>query len=176
MVLLFSAQASAQTPLRITDADLDWRVVNDTVMGGRSSSQLERGGTGLLFSGYLNTNGGGFVSIRSARQDWNLAGFDRVRIKVRGDGRAYQLRLQPGGSRYTYRFEFATVADEWIEVEGLLENFEASWRGRKLNRPPPDPADIVGVGVLLGDGRDGDFQLEIAWMEFAAAPVLGASL
>ena len=46
---------------------LAWYCVNDTVMGGRSSSTIERAEDGgLMFSGVINLNGGGFASCRTA--------------------------------------------------------------------------------------------------------------
>lgn len=150
--------------------DLDWRTVNDTVMGGRSTSQFQAGNGMLLFSGYLNTNGGGFASIRSAAQQWNLDGSNIVRVRVLGDGRPYQIRLHPKESRVSYKFPFSTVDGKWQVVEAPIAQFQATWRGRELDRPPLSVADISSVGFLLADGKDGDFNLTVDWIEFAAAP------
>ena len=42
----------------------DWSVTVDGVMGGRSSGKLSASDDGLVFSGDINLNGGGFSSIR----------------------------------------------------------------------------------------------------------------
>jgi hypothetical protein len=46
--------------------ELCWYCLNDIVMGGKSSSQLRlQEGGGLIFSGSVNTTGGGFCSCRT---------------------------------------------------------------------------------------------------------------
>ena len=46
---------------------LTWYCLNDTVMGGRSPSAVDRAADGgLMFSGVIDLNGGGFASCRTA--------------------------------------------------------------------------------------------------------------
>ena len=47
---------------------VEWRTVNDNVMGGRSVGDFEVGDSTLNFKGRTNTNGGGFSSIRASAQ------------------------------------------------------------------------------------------------------------
>lgn len=159
------------SPLRLVDfAGEDegpqWQVVNDTVMGGRSRSQysIERGL--LRFSGVLNTNGGGFASLRSSRLPSDLSGYSLVRLRVLGDGRVYRFRMFVDGDRASYQSGFRTVAGTWQIVELPVSQFYASWRGRQLQRPQLALSDVVGLGVILADGRDGDFNLTVDWIEF----------
>ncbi|MEM7078548.1 MAG: CIA30 family protein [Pseudomonadota bacterium] len=162
-----------ETSLRIADfapepafPPLRWQVVNDTVMGGRSRSRHAIRDHGLHFSGTLNTNGGGFASLRSNRVNHSLAEFDHVRLRVKGDGRAYRFRLFLERDRASYQNEFTTRPDTWMVVELPIADFYASWRGRRLNRAAPAPGDIRGVGFILADGIDGDFHLVVDWIEF----------
>jgi NADH dehydrogenase [ubiquinone] 1 alpha subcomplex assembly factor 1 len=168
----FCLQAQAGETLRIADfedaRELDWQIINDTVMGGKSSSTFTVDGGQLVFSGYLNTNGGGFASLRSAPKVWDLSQQHRVRLRIRGDGRTYQVRLHPSGSRIAYKTTFPTTAEEWQTVEFALEDFRATWRGRELNEPPPEAAALNSIGLLLADGQDGHFTLTVDWIEFAA--------
>ena len=145
--------------------DLAWRVVNDGVMGGRSSSDFNLADDALTFSGVTNTNGGGFASIRSGLMDFGLDGFTQFALRVRTDGRAYTLLLRPKNQRISYRMDFVTQPGQWQEVVLPIEQFQASWRGRKLNEPPIDPANIEQVGIMISDGRDGDFNFEIDWLQ-----------
>jgi NADH dehydrogenase [ubiquinone] 1 alpha subcomplex assembly factor 1 len=146
-------------------ADLAWRVVNDGVMGGRSSSDFNLADGVLTFSGVTNTNGGGFASIRSGLMDFSLAGFTHFALRVRTDGRSYTLLLRPKNQRISYRMDFLTQPGQWQEVVLPIEQFQASWRGRKLNEPPIDPANIEQVGIMISDGRDGEFKFEIDWLQ-----------
>ena len=46
---------------------LQWSVVNDTVMGGRSSAQMSKAEEGWVFEGRVSLeNNGGFASVRTA--------------------------------------------------------------------------------------------------------------
>ena len=74
---------------------LDWRVINDNVMGGRSLGNITHAGEFLSFSGSLNTNGGGFASIRVPASNLLFGEATGVRLRVRGDGRDYTFRLRP---------------------------------------------------------------------------------
>ncbi|MDG1125751.1 MAG: CIA30 family protein [Pseudomonadales bacterium] len=145
--------------------DLAWRVVNDGVMGGRSSSDFTAADGVLAFSGATNTNGGGFASIRSGLMDFGLGGFTHFALRVRTDGRAYTMLLRPQNQRISYRMDFVTQPGQWQEVVLPIEQFQASWRGRKLNEAPIDPTSIEQVGIMIADGRDGDFNFEIDWLQ-----------
>ena len=152
VMVMFSGDALAE-PLRVLGLNnaapaLRWQVVNDTVMGGRSSSQIKRVGEALHFSGRLNTNGGGFASLRSDRMGLDLAAATLVRLTVKGDGRTYSVRLYAAGQRVSYQHAFRTVADEWQTIELKIPDFYASWRGRRMDQGPLASADIAGLGVI----------------------------
>ena len=80
---------AADNPLEL--ANLQWIVVNDNVMGGRSNGGFDIDGGELRFAGSTNTNGGGFSSIRTGRLDLDLASHDGVVLRVRGDGRRLRI-------------------------------------------------------------------------------------
>lgn len=150
---------------RIVDANtLDWRVVNDTVMGGRSSGVLSRSDSTVSFTGFLNTKGGGFASIRVPIKAMASERSSGVRLRVKGDGRDYTFRLRPRNSRVSYWSEFATSEGEWIEVNLPFSSFWPNWRGRRLNAPPIDGSQIAEMGLMLNDGRDGNFKVEVEWI------------
>jgi hypothetical protein len=167
MALIGCAFAGESNGRLLTDFDsrnLTWTTVNDDVMGGRSEGGFESKDGVLLFRGSTNTSGGGFSSIRSKPGDLNLEGTDEIRLRVRGDGRTYTFRLAARGLTGSYRADFTTRKDEWIEVKLPFEEFEARFRGRKLDLPPPEPGDVVGVGFMIYDKKDGPFRLEVDWI------------
>lgn len=171
--MVFSSSVLAE-PMRVMGLDsfqdnVRWQVVNDTVMGGRSESRFVYDNGRLQFSGRLNTNGGGFASLRSNRQDWDLSEFSVVRLKVLGDGRQYRFRLYVDGDRASYQSDFSTVVGQWLIVELPIDEFYASWRGRRLSRPPLAASKISGLGLILADGIDGTFHLALDWIEFGHA-------
>lgn len=69
------AQKTLETPfLRIFDGPpLQWYCLNDIVMGGRSSSQLQLSADAMIFSGSISTQGGGFASCRTTKRDHQIA-------------------------------------------------------------------------------------------------------
>ena len=98
----------------------DWRVVNDSVMGGVSESEVEESGERVIFTGTLSLeNNGGFTSARRpVTGDWSTA--QSLKMRVKGDGRQYIATMRVQGramNRIYYRQPFDTVAGEWIEVE-----------------------------------------------------------
>jgi monofunctional biosynthetic peptidoglycan transglycosylase len=144
----------------------DWFVVNDGVMGGLSTSsmQVSEDGTGV-FAGRLSLeNNGGFASVRTVPAVGDLSDFAGLLLRVRGDGRRYQLRLRTdsGFDGLAYRAEFETEPDSWITVVLPFDRFEPTFRGYvPRNAPPLDPGAIRQLGLLIGDKREGEFRLEV---------------
>ncbi|SEL42595.1 CIA30 family protein [Halomonas daqiaonensis] len=143
-----------------------WRAINDDVMGGVSRGRLhEENGTGV-FSGELSLeHGGGFASVRREPEDFQLGAFSGLMLYVRGDGRRYQLRLRNDQlfDGAAYRALFQPPAGEWQRVALPWNEFEAVFRGRRLEDAPPlDPDAIQQVGLLIADRRPGPFRLEVA--------------
>ena len=143
---------------------LNWKVVNDTVMGGRSSSRWTINSSAFIFEGTLSLeNNGGFASIRCELKNNDLSNEDGIYLKVKGDGRKYQFRIQSKVSRWAnYSNEFKTKKDLVQTFYLPFKDFKPSWRGRRLNNLPTlKGEDVVGIGFLLGDKIQGNFKLEI---------------
>jgi monofunctional biosynthetic peptidoglycan transglycosylase len=149
---------------------LPWAIVNDGVMGGRSRSSFvgTRQST-ALFSGTLSLeNNGGFASTRARLETNTFSGSDGVIIRVRGDGRSYQLRLRMDGrfDGIAYQAAFATEPDEWTEIVLPFESFLPTLRGSVPRRAALlNPSRIRQLGFLLGDKLEGPFRLEVDWVK-----------
>jgi len=144
----------------------EWRAVNDGVMGGLSVSTLRRtdDGTGI-FSGDLSLqNNGGFASARAMLGLRDLSAFAGLEIRVRGDGRTYQLRLRTDDrfDGVAYRAEFETRDREWLTVNILFKRFLPTYRGRILTDVPAlDTGRIRQLSIMLADKNAGPFSLEV---------------
>lgn len=151
------------------NAGSPWRTVNDGVMGGRSSGNFKiNGSQDLEFFGNLSLkNNGGFASVRARKTGFGLEKGDLISVRVRGDGRKYNLNLytQSNLGGYSYRQSFMTKKDEWIEVEFPVDNFAATWRGLAFPNQKLDPNEIRGIGFLIGDKKAGPFKLEVDWIK-----------
>jgi monofunctional biosynthetic peptidoglycan transglycosylase len=152
----------------------EWLVVNDNVMGGRSLGGLEFTRRSVVFTGSLNTDGGGFASIRTRGLLTALAPFREIVLRVQDDGRAWacDFRAQPSprGFGVTWKATFATEGDRATIVRLPLDAFRPTWRGQRVpaDRIPPDeafPAAMESVGFTIADGRDGPFRLEVLAIE-----------
>lgn len=171
-------QASAArdlTDFTGSSADFGWAVVNDNVMGGRSLGGFEVVSGVLRFRGRTNTRGGGFSSIRSGRLALDLSSFHGVRVRVRGDGRRYTWRLTTDARYYgrpiAYWADFETTAGEWQYVDIPFSRFVPRFRGAELAGPSLDSGDITGMGLMIYDGADGEFSLELDRVQaFPEAP------
>lgn len=152
-----------------------WNAVNDGVMGG-----LSRGGPdfsrGLMrFSGNLSLEyNGGFSSIRK-RVNLDLSEFTGIRLRVKGDGRTYQARMETdarfGNWAVSYSGDFATRKGEWMEVDVPFTSLSQSFRGRNLTAYPFDPAKIKLVGLILADKNPGPFAIDVEWIQaYRATP------
>ena len=146
-----------------------WVAVNDGVMGGRSRGGPEVRDGVLHFTGELSlANNGGFSSVRTVGRRYDFSGAQAVVLRVKGDGRPYQLRLATDatfrGITVSWGGEFATVAGRWTEVRVPLASLRPSAHGMALQGPPMDPSQVREIGLLLGDKREGPFALEVDWI------------
>jgi len=168
----FATPEPAMTPLFSFEAQADeprWVAVNDGVMGGRSRGGPEVGGGVLRFSGVLSLeNNGGFSSVRTVGRTYDFSDAEAVVLRVRGDGRRYQLRLATDarfrGITVSYGGEFATEAGQWTQVRVALAELRPSAHGFALQGPPLDPARVREISLLIGDKREGPFELEVEWI------------
>lgn len=146
-----------------------WEALDDTVMGGLSHSEPVIDAGTLVFHGELSLeNNGGFASVRTADREFDLGGAEMVVLRVRGDGRDYQLRLATEamhrGIRVSYGGGFSTVAGQWLTVRVPLDTLQPTARGKPLDGPAFEPTQVQEIGLLIGDKRDGAFSLEVEWI------------
>lgn len=152
-----------------SDPSPEWRATNDTVMGGVSKGKAELTKEGMDFSGHLSLeNNGGFASVHMG-VELDLSDYSGIRLKVLGDGRIYQLRLESDAlhrQRWPVSFcgDFETVDGEWIEVFISFSELSQTWRGRQLAGNSFSKDDIRRIAFMLADGQTGDFALKLAWI------------
>jgi len=146
--------ANAIESLQLQGHTLKWHRLDDGVMGGRSETihantkrTLDDGTIlqGLDFTGTINTNGGGFTSIRAPLIQTTIG--NSIRLKLRGDGKTYKLLLSDGNSSFmsgspSWQVDIPTkpltlqddaAASEEITIP--LSSLRPSFGGRPSNRP-----------------------------------------
>ena len=140
-----------------------WQIVNDGVMGGRSKGFVEIDEGRLSFTGTLVTQGGGFTSVRTNRSV-DLSGYDGLELRVRGDGRTYEVEVDDG-TRYGWRSVSRRAAfetkEEWAVVRVPFDNLRTTVFGRQVNADAIDLASVRSFGLYILDGKDAPFRLEV---------------
>lgn len=147
-------------------AAAEWQAVNDGVMGGVSDGRFRiTANRTLEFFGTLSLeNNGGFTSIRTVTRALGLRVGDTLVVRLRGDGREYQVNLHTarGMRAFSYRAAASTRPGEWIEVRLPLNRFEATSFGQTIpGAGPVNPASVTSVGFLLAEKAPGRFLLEV---------------
>ena len=153
-VTLFDSQVSSKPK---------WSVLNDTVMGGKSSSRWNNDPS-PSFEGILSlANNGGFASVRNTINDLDLSETDGIHIRVKGDGRNYQFRIRSKTFSWAdYMYDFQTINGLQQTFFLPFKDFKSSWRGFSLGfLPSLRGKDITEIGFFLGDKKPGNFKLNI---------------
>lgn len=141
----------------------NWVVVDDVVMGGRSSGtfRLSEDGHGVFEGSVSLENNGGFSSVQHRFKRMNLGDHSKVVLKIKGDGKNYQFRVKANSrDYYSYVATFSTTG-EWQEIEIPLEDMYPSFRGRKLRMSNFSDDHIEEIAILISNKKKENFQLVI---------------
>ena len=146
-----------------------WRIVNDGVMGGLSSSRIVMEGGKIVFTGNISLkNNGGFASLRSPVKDYNFEEFSGLELRVKGDGKRYSISMKETtyftGIFYTSTFK--TKEDEWINIKMHFNEFKRYYVGRETDSNKKLALNnIKEVSFLIGDKQEGEFRTEIEYLQ-----------
>lgn len=145
-------------------------VLNDTVMGGRSDSEVLTS-QGAVFRGSVTKRGGGFASARFQPRDRRdflamLRGAEGLVVKLQRCQGAAGWKLQLNGQEKQWQQDFSLRGTQEEEIRILFSSMWPTWRGRVVGSrglSPADLEDIQGFGVMLSflsaDGSNNrDFQ------------------
>jgi len=150
-----------------------WVVVNDGVMGGRSNGVIESTDSAMRFTGDVVTAGGGFTSVRLLLTGDELTDSDYLALRVRSDERTYGLTLedtaQTGGRSISHRADLIidgpADADGWQTAAVSYAELRPSVFGQPLDAPAFNPDQAVEFGIIIADGIDGPFEVEVDWID-----------
>jgi len=146
----------------------NWRIVNDDVMGGVSTSELFLSDDkNLIFNGNLSLeNNGGFASSRMGFEKGILNEVKSFKIKVKGDGKTYKFRLRENYRSTNYSSDFKTLKNKWIEIEIKTNQLKPMFMGYYSNRSPKlNTEKISSLGFQISDKQKGNFNLEIMYVK-----------
>lgn len=181
-------------PPRAWLPESEFTASDDRVRGGSSRSTLEANATrtSVRFHGTLDTTtlgGAGFASQRttSTTQTWNLSDYAGLELRLGvGDGKRYTLNLKtclpdkmrdnPARDASTVEYAYTFVgAAEPSKLFVAWDQFEAFYRGRKVDDAPPlDTAGIRRWSIMIRsffeDQKSGDFSLVLRSIKARTAP------
>jgi Complex I intermediate-associated protein 30 (CIA30) len=115
---------------------LYWYRSDDGIMGGRSVTAPRVTERGLLFAGTINTDGGGFCSVRANIPPGTMSAtlHTGLKLKYRGDGKTYKI-----------------TASDRVRGAGGPSSSSPSWQ---YDLPTVDRRPVLGA---IDDGADGDW-------------------
>lgn len=172
MTINHPSKAQAQEYTLTLSQASDWRLINDTVMGGISASKLDIDNGIARFSGTLSLEqNGGFASTRTSLSTPIASAVKMICLQVKGDGRDYQLRLRTDNQwdSFAYSSHFRTQKDIWITIQFSPSDFTAVYRGRPVEAPALSFDNIKQLGFLVADKQAGNFELSFKELHFITA-------
>jgi hypothetical protein len=152
------------------DENREWLVVNDNVMGGQSLGGLSFDGASLIFEGEINTDGGGFSSLRLPLEPEALTAHDRIVFRARSDTRSYMVTfddsLATRDRRVSHRAPIGfDASDDWQTVSVSFDDLFPAVFGNPVQDLPFRKDLATRLGLMISDGVDGPFRLEIDWID-----------
>lgn len=148
-----------------------WITVNDNVMGGRSEGGFQIEDGTLFFTGNINTDGGGFSSLRWPLKEGILKDAKAMKLRIKSDGRDYNLNLRTSARFRARQIAFrgqieSDKTDEWQEVTIKFDNLAPTIFGQVLSQAEVfSPDDARALGLIVADGSDGPFSLAVDWIK-----------
>ena len=145
----------------------NWYIVDDVVMGGRSSGQfaINKEGHGQFSGSVSLENNGGFSSVRYQFNTIEDEDISICEIRLKGDGKAYQFRAKRSSyDRASYIYNFET-SGEWEVIKVPLTEMYPSFRGYRLDRPNFTADKLQEIAFLISNKKEETFQLEIDWIK-----------
>lgn len=148
----------------------DWYVINDTVMGGRSASQITIEKDALKFTGNVSLeNNGGFVSLRAPFGTYDLTSYSTVSIQYKSPTHSFAMMMETDELWYVPYFKQGLpLADEYTTITLQLADFEAYRIGQPTGEllTQSRKNEIIRLGFINNDKTTGHFELSIKEIQF----------
>lgn len=144
----------------------DWFVVVDGVMGGLSQGSAVQTAQSIIFTGSISLkNNGGFASLRTPYQNYDLSEFTTVTIRYRSTGQDFALSLNKYKRFWqpNYKTNLPMTDGEWQTLTCNLVDFNMYRLGDILESHPSkeDLSNIIRLGVISNTKAATDFEIEI---------------
>ena len=146
--------------LNLLGRAMKWHRLDDGVMGGQSETvhSSAEGTEELHFAGHINTQGGGFCSIRSPVEGGLPSDTAAVRICYLGDGKTYKVLFSDGNknafgpSRRSPSWQRDLPTKAGVEETAILtlDSLTPSLQGGPVNTNTKlNPTQVKEIGFML---------------------------
>jgi hypothetical protein len=154
----------------IMKTESQWRIVNDGVMGGLSSSNVNvNEDNKIVFKGIVSLeNNGGFASLRSPVKNYNFEKFSGIELRMKGDGKRYSISMKETSyfTGYFYTTSFDTKNDEWMVIKIPFDEFKLYYFGKETGSNKNIPLNnIKEISLLIGDKQKGAFSAQLDYIK-----------
>lgn len=141
----------------------NWTIVDDAVMGGKSSGhfKLNEDGMGMFYGRVSLDNNGGFSSIQYRGDSIDTQGYKEIVLRIKGDGKRYQFRVKANLDDNHSYVSYFTTTGEWQTLIVKLKDLFPRFRGRNLSIPKFSGDAIEELGFLVANKKTEEFTLLI---------------
>ncbi|WP_346882804.1 CIA30 family protein [uncultured Algibacter sp.] len=142
---------------------INWNIVDDVVMGGRSNGNFNINSAGYgEFHGKVSLeNNGGFSMVQYKFNTKQVETFSKICLHIRGDRKHYQFRVKNNISdRHSYIVSFETTGD-WQTINIPFSDLYPAYRGNTLDMKNYPGKTLDMIAFLIGNKKAEAFKLEI---------------
>lgn len=171
MTYLMTPNGGLKVDFGAQKAGRDWYIINDGVMGGLSSGKAMLTENSLVFKGSVSlANNGGFTSFKCPFQKIDLSAYEKVSIRIRGQGQTLGLTLEMDQRWFMpyYKLPIPLQSKEWQTITLYLKDFKGyrvgQFNGNYLSKD--EQAKIIRMGFITDDKKEGNFEIEIDYVLF----------
>jgi len=148
-----------------------WSVTNDGVMGGLSKGRAYLTDSSVVFQGEVSLeNNGGFSSLRSPYERFQLSNFKEVELKFRSSGLPFSITFSKSRRFWipNYKHFLITEDEEWSILKFSLSDLKEYRLGDptydRISRS--DIENIIGISFFNEGKKEGKFSLEVDYILF----------
>ena len=146
----------------------NWIIVNDGVMWWKSIWNYDIQENIFNLSGTINTNGGGFSSVRAWLAAWILSEYNSIKLTVKPDGRNYQITFRDNNRRWISHRAILPFSRTWDfeEIDIQINDLEPVFFGRRVDAAAFKKENAREIWFIISDGIDWGFSLKVDSISF----------
>ena len=153
----------------------DWVMISDNIMGGVTQSKLQYSENSMVLNGTISLdNYGGFSSIKTNFNTFDLSAYDGVKIKYKSTGQKFAFTLEDSKNwtMPNYKGAFnSSDSNTWQEATILFKDFKQYQIGEPTGKKLITAVlkNIVRLGIITTEKKEGPFSIEVESIEFISS-------